>query len=274
MPAENGTVRTVEVQGREISYTFCRKAVKNINLRLRRDGSITVSAPPRVPTAYVDDFVRAKGAILLRGLEALSGERKEPPPRQYVTGETVWYLGLPLGLEIRAGSRPGGEIEGRTLALTVPEGADPARRERVFLRFWDESCRRVFGEILDRQYPLFAPMGVAVPELRVRGMRSRWGSCHCRKGTITLSRQLLERPMPAVEYVVLHEYCHFIHPNHSPDFYALVSALMPDWRERKKLLSAPLPDLPAPVQQQGQCQKVGAAAGGQVPGDTGVVQTL
>lgn len=78
--------------------------------------------------------------------------------------------------------------------------------------------------------------------------------------------------MEAVEYVVLHEYCHFIHPDHSKAFYSLVEKLMPDWRQRKKLLSMALPDVPGAVQQQGQGQQVSAAAGGEIAGDALVIQ--
>ena len=53
---------------------------------------------------------------------------------------------------------------------------------------------------------------------------------------ITLNQHLLEMPVSCIEYVVLHEFCHFLYPNHSKDFYAILSTLMPDWQQRKKLL--------------------------------------
>jgi predicted metal-dependent hydrolase len=57
-----------------------------------------------------------------------------------------------------------------------------------------------------------------------------------KKGIITLNKRLLEAPRNCIEYVVMHEFCHFIHPNHSKHFYGFLSMLMPDWKERKKLL--------------------------------------
>lgn len=245
---EKMTMRCVTADGKTISYEFRRKKVKNINLRVRPDGSVTVSASSRVPLAVVDSFVSSKAELILQAQQRFSQKKETPPPRQYVTGETVRYLGKPLLLEVREGRPSGGEIRDDRLLLTVPIGADAKGRERAFLRFWDQCCREVFGGLLVGQYPLFQELGVAEPTLRVRGMRSRWGSCHVQQGIITLSRQLLERPLAAVEYVVLHEYCHFIHPNHSKDFYHLVEKLMPDWRQRKALLSAVLPDVPGAIQ--------------------------
>src|SRR5699024_10108493 len=93
-----------------------------------------------------------------------------------------------------------------------------------------------FGEIMSEIYPVFRKYGVAVPVLRLRNMETRWGSCLPRKGIITLNKRLLEAPRYCIEYVVMHEFCHFIHPDHSKHFYAFLTMLMPDWKERKRIL--------------------------------------
>jgi len=67
-------------------------------------------------------------------------------------------------------------------------------------------------------------------------MISRWGSCQPKRGIITLNKRLIETPRICIEYVVMHEFIHFLHPNHSKMFYDLLSTLMPDWRERKNTL--------------------------------------
>jgi len=70
----------------------------------------------------------------------------------------------------------------------------------------------------------------------VRDMRTRWGSCSLKTGTLAFSRRLCLAPLPAQEYVVVHEFCHFAHPDHSPAFWAAVAAVLPDYRRRKALL--------------------------------------
>ncbi len=102
--------------------------------------------------------------------------------------------------------------------------------------FLDQQCRDVFGGIVQEIYPVFQKYDVAMPVVRIREMDTRWGSCLVRKGIITLNKRLLEAPRNCIEYVVMHEFCHFIHPNHSKHFYGFLSMLMPDWRERKALL--------------------------------------
>ncbi len=108
--------------------------------------------------------------------------------------------------------------------------------EQVQDSYTDEECQRVFGEVSDRIYPLFAAYLPAQPALRVRWMKSRWGVCHVAKNYITLNKQLMGKPRAALEYVVLHEYVHFLHPNHQAGFHAEMARLMPDYLARRALL--------------------------------------
>ena len=96
------------------------------------------------------------------------------------------------------------------------------------VRFLDQQCKDQFGEIMAEIYPLFQKYGVAQPTLRIRDMDTRWGSCLSKKGIITLNKRLLEAPRSCIEYVVMHEFCHFIHPNHSKQFYGFLAMLMPE----------------------------------------------
>ena len=100
-----------------------------------------------------------------------------------------------------------------------------------------EECIRRLSAAVDRVYPLVAPAGVPRPVLKVRKMKSRWGSCLYRKGTITLNSALAACPEELQDYVALHELCHFLHPDHSPAFHRAMSARMPDWKARRRQLT-------------------------------------
>ena len=89
----------------------------------------------------------------------------------------------------------------------------------------------------DKVYPAFAGvLGGQKPTIKVRSMTSRWGVCHMAKRQITFALQLYNMPEAAQIYVVVHEYCHFLQPDHSPAFWAEVAKLMPDWKARRDLL--------------------------------------
>ena len=98
-------------------------------------------------------------------------------------------------------------------------------------------CLPLFEAVSERVFPRFEKvLGGKKPVLKVRDMRTRWGSCHPAKRQITLAARLALQPPQAIEYVVLHEYCHFVHPDHQAGFWALVESLLPDYKARRALL--------------------------------------
>ena len=99
-----------------------------------------------------------------------------------------------------------------------------------------EECVRRLSEALNRVYPLVEPLGVAFPSLKLRALKSQWGNCHWAQGYITLNTALARCPEELRDYVALHELVHFLHHGHGPGFYARMDALMPDWRQRRKVL--------------------------------------
>ena len=102
--------------------------------------------------------------------------------------------------------------------------------------WYREQARRHFNTEIDRQFPFFADRGHARPLLRVKRMKSRWGSLSSR-GYINLNLALIQLPRPCLEYVVTHELCHLEHMNHGPGFQRLMDQRLPDWRARKALLN-------------------------------------
>jgi len=98
-------------------------------------------------------------------------------------------------------------------------------------------CLPLFEAVSERVFPRFEKvLGGKKPVLKVRDMRTRWGSCHPAKRQITLAARLALQPRQAIEYVVVHEYCHFVHPDHQAGFWALVESLLPDYKARRALL--------------------------------------
>ena len=94
-----------------------------------------------------------------------------------------------------------------------------------------------FTAMSDQVYPAFADvLNGQKPTIKVRDMSSRWGVCAISKRQITFALQLYNKPSAAQIYVVVHEYCHFLVPNHSRAFWAEVEKLLPDWKARRELL--------------------------------------
>jgi predicted metal-dependent hydrolase len=228
--------RIIYLDGRKVVYELEWKNVKNINLRIRFDCSVYVSANDNTLIKTIEDFLHDKSAYILSALDKYAKiSKKAESKHSYVTGEKFRYLGKNLRLVVKKGKR-GISSDGECLTLSVRNVKDTALKERLIKKWYYAQCWEVSVEIMNEIYPVFKKYNFAMPKLTLRNMVSRWGSCRPKRGLITLNKRLIEAPRNAFEYVVMHEFIHFLYPNHSRDFYGMLSRLMPDWKGRKKLL--------------------------------------
>jgi len=102
--------------------------------------------------------------------------------------------------------------------------------------FTDDEIKKTITDLCKRVYPYFEGLGVAFPEIKFRSMISRWGSCNPSKKILSFNTKLKYAPSECVEYVVMHEFCHFLQANHSPLFYKELAKICPDWKNRRKVL--------------------------------------
>jgi predicted metal-dependent hydrolase len=234
----NTEIRNVRCEQRVLEYQLTRKQVKNINLRVKPDGQVFVSASENVPVEFIDNFVKEKQEYIIRALNKYEENRKyvSSSPRQYVSGESLDILGKSLRLKVIQGKQESVTTDGVFIFLTVRNKENQKSKENLINNWLKEMQTGTFNQISREIYQIFKKYDVEYPVIKVRYMTLRWGSCQPKRGVITLNSKLIEAPRNCIEYVVLHEFTHFIHPNHSKKFYDFVAMLMPDWKERKKEL--------------------------------------
>lgn len=226
----------LEVDGRVINYVITRKKVKNINMRLKEDGIVYISAGRFIKKKFIEEFITQKSGWIQRGQERLK-KAKEMSVREFNNKEVIYFLGKELKLQLFSSKRERVDIENDYFKLYVKNINDINRKRTVFDKWQTEECKKVFADISAEVYEFFKVYGLKPPEIKVRKMKSRWGSCYPTRGLIVLNRSMIGAPRECIEYVVLHEYAHFIHPNHSTSFYSFVENLMPDYKERKEVLN-------------------------------------
>ena len=222
--------RSIVLHGRRVDYEFERKRVRNINFRFRSDGTLAVSAPLLTPIALVEALLLARQDRILEQLDRLDALRED--------GDGLFLWGEALSLEIRQGSRSRALLEGNTLKLTLKDPADAEEKRRVLETWQKKVCAERVTELCRRYYPAFESRGVPFPRLSFRRMRSRWGSCRPQKQALSFNTRLAELPPACADYVVVHEFAHFLQPNHSAAFYAEIARVLPDWKERKNRIRA------------------------------------
>lgn len=230
-------LRIVDVKGTQISYLLERKSVKNINLRIRADQSVYVSAPKVVTAKSIDAFVIQKSSYILRTIKKFKEkEFQEGLNNCFIDGETIKLLGHNLRLKVKNASRNKVESDESYVTLCVKDWRDTELKKRVLETWLRKKCKEEITAICKKLYPLVKKYGVEFPKIQLREMVSRWGSCSPKKGFVTFNTALVAMPVSCIEYVVMHEFTHFLFPNHSKNFYQQLRIFMPDWEERKKRL--------------------------------------
>ena len=226
--------RKIRLGNQEVLYHHHIKRVKNLNLRIKTDGTVHISTSSNVPIQVIERFMKQKSDFILAAVEKMRPREK----KKYFDGEVVHFLGraFTLRLKTRAKRSASLNFNSRELILFLPDIENiEARRKEVFR--WEKSAaEEIFPEVMEKMIDLFADENLVLPKLKYRRMKSRWGSCNLSDKAITLNTMLVEAPVSVIEYVIVHELAHLVHPNHSKEFYQLVACKMPDWKTRRQLL--------------------------------------
>lgn len=154
----------------------------------------------------------------------------------YEHGQRHDFMGEPLVLAIA--------VNPRRAVVTMAEGilhisgsAETSTKVKEALQRWYlQQAKVIFGEKLSF-WAARLPWVEDVPQLRLRRMRSRWGSCSA-DGRICLNTHLIKAKQCCIDYVIVHELCHLQEFNHSPRFYALMAEAMPEWQQHKAELES------------------------------------
>ncbi|RHW40382.1 M48 family peptidase [Neobacillus notoginsengisoli] len=227
----------VQFGSKRIEFELERKNVKNVNLNIKPDMTITVSANDAVPLPFIYDFVKGKGAWITKQVKQF--EEVQPykqSEREYVSGESFKYLGKQYRLKVQETEEEGVKYFRGFIYLFVKDRHNFSRKAKLMDEWYREKAHRTFQQLLDKVYPLVQKYGVEKPIVDMRVMKARWGSALVESNTILLNSELIKAPKYCIEYVILHEMIHFKYNDHSDDFYNLLYALMPDWEKRKAIL--------------------------------------
>lgn len=221
-----------------IDFSIKRKKVKNVNLHVKPDMTIEVTASERVPIEFIMDFVKSKGSWILKNV----GNFKDVQPlrqseREYVSGETFKYLGKQYRLRVQKTTDVDKVKYFRGFIYLYVKDTDNVDRKAKLMEEWyRKRANIIFNESLEKMYSLIQKYGVEKPNIDVRLMKARWGSALIDNNTILLNSELIKAPKYCIDYVVLHELIHFKYNNHSEKFYQMLYSLMPDWEKRKNIL--------------------------------------
>lgn len=230
-------IKKIVLCGREVEYDLQRKKVKNINLRVKPDGSVHVSASTRVSLERIERFLLTNESFIFNAIERFKKrEENTTKPLNYESGETVTVLGESYTLSVQRGTKNLAYTEDEKLILFVRDETNSELRKKTLENYLADVCRYEVDKICRKIYPEFSETVKEYPTVKFRKMHTKWGICRPGRNEITFSYMLASAPLECIEYVVCHEFCHFYYADHSKRFYDTLASHMPDWKEKKKRL--------------------------------------
>lgn len=217
-----------------------RRDIRNLHVGVYPPmGRIRVSAPLRLSAEAVRLAVVTRLAWIRRQQKSFRAQARQTQ-RDMVSGESHYFLGRRYRLRVQETViRPGVRLRGVvSLELSVRPGSDVSARESVLARWYRERLRELLPPLLSKWEER---VGRRAAEVRIKKMKTRWGSCNALARRIWLNLELAKKPPQCLEYILVHELVHLRVREHDERFRRLMDGLMPGWqRIRDELNQAPL----------------------------------
>lgn len=206
-----------------------------ILIKVHPDCRVVVSAPQDTDDQQVLNAVEKRGRWIYQQLRDFRKQLEYITPRQYISGESHYYLGKQYMLKVIVAPSEAQGVKMLRGKLEVTLRHKSAEKVLQLLTDWYKArAREVFAKRLSAM--LEQALWVSdSPPLRILTMQTQWGSCSP-NGRVTLNPNLVKAPRECIDYVILHELCHLAEHNHSERFYRLMGQVMPDWKKIKKRL--------------------------------------
>lgn len=221
---------------RGISVEVIRKNIKHFYIGVHPpNGRVRVSAP-----LHFDDNAIQMAVISrlgwIRRQQAKFEKQDRQSQREFVTGESHYFAGRRYRLDVTEQDAPPTVrlLNNTKIGLSVRPGSDPNTRAAVLQRWYRQHLRAQLPPLLDKWQP---KMGVTVDEVRIKKMKTLWGSCNIQAKRIWLNLELAKKPESCLVYVLVHEMVHLLEREHNDRFHGLMDSFLPQWRTYRDMLN-------------------------------------
>lgn len=218
----------------DIEIEVSKKKIKNMHLSvLPPDGKVRISAPLYIKDEIIKNFAVSKIGWIKKQISKFENLPKQSE-RKYVSGETQYVWGRRYELEINHISINKVELKGSKMILSVHEECTIQQKEKVITEWYRKQLKEMLPAMVNKWENI---IGVQVDSVRVKNMKTRWGSCNTKHKRIWINLQLAKKPIECLEYVVVHELVHLLERSHNSVFVKYMYKYLPNWRDRKNLLN-------------------------------------
>lgn len=209
-----------------IPYAVTRSDRKSVAIVIDTDGQVMVRAPKKMADRDIDAFVGSKKMWIRNKQEQIAAISEKHEPLTADDGDSILYLGHSYVISKEAVSDI--SIAGDTLVVPLVSSIDD-------ISAW---LKVEAGKVIEERVARFANiMGVTYASVKMSEAKSRWGSCSA-KNSLNFAWRLILAPLGIIDYVVVHELSHITYKDHSPQFWARVKTVLPNYKEQQDWLKA------------------------------------
>ena len=205
-----------KLDGEVYTVKVIRKNNKNTYIKVKDDMIIYVTTNYFATKGYVKRILNNEKDFLRKALSKVK-KRAQMENEFYYLGKKYDIIFVPFDSI---------EIDGNRIYVKDLKTLDKWLKEETI---------NIFNERLKFNYDLFDE-DIPFPKLKIRSMKTRWGVCNKRDDSITLNSKLIKYSLKEIDYVIVHELSHFVHFDHSREFWNTVLKYMPDYKESVKVL--------------------------------------
>ena len=201
----------MNINNKEYNVIIKKKKIKNTYLRIDENENIVITTNHLTPNYMIKNFIESN----INYIEKKISKK---------VNNDFYYLGVKYDIVINENIKD----------IIITDDTIYVKNETYLTKWLDKQTQVVFEARLKEKYNTFSEK-IKFPGLKIRKMKTRWGVCNI-KGYITLNSNLIKYSTDVIDYVIVHELSHFVHFNHSKDFWDLVYQNCPNYKECKKTL--------------------------------------
>jgi predicted metal-dependent hydrolase len=208
------------------NITIVRKKIKNIYIKVKPTFEIIVTVPYFTPKLYIKYIIKKRQKWIQSKIDFFQNKSLDLKSNN---NDIFQYFGKEYKLQIIKNNNEKIILKNKKMILYLNNNEN---KQKIIDNWYKQKAKKTLSNII-KKYSIITNQDINI--LRIKKMKTRWGSCNHKKRYINLNQELIKYPLAFVEYVILHEFAHLTHPNHSCDFYDYIYSYMPDFKKRIKM---------------------------------------
>lgn len=219
--------KQLQIHGFKILVTF--KKMKTIRLKFnQKTGEFSISAPNHLTIKLIENFAISK-IDWIKNQQEKFNLKPLTQKLQYISGELHWFLGEQFKVMFNENlPKEFQQINYENLTISLGTKLSRFNNEQILYSFYKSQLQNILPDSFSYWENI---VGKKANMIKIRKMKSRWGSCNVVSKNITINLELIKHPKENIEHVILHELVHLLERNHSKRFYAYLDLFQPDWKK-------------------------------------------